>query len=213
MIDVQIGDAKVIAKQIPDESVDIILTDPVYMNLQDYEWLSETAARVLKPDRACLAWYGGSEIEKVKKVMSQYLTYTWQLYYTVPAKSHRLIGYNIFTWTTQCLWFRKGKGFPVNRIPDTFISHKRPDGNFKWNKNKAVLAYWLRAFLPDGGTVFDPFAGEGVMAVVCKELGVYDYFGCEIDRDTALKAWERIRLAQPALRLKLPEQQPLTMGT
>ena len=49
------GDARELARAIPDESVDLIFTDPVYQNIDDYRWLAETAARVLKPDSACLA--------------------------------------------------------------------------------------------------------------------------------------------------------------
>lgn len=48
------GDARELAKQIPDESVDMVFTDPVYENIDDYRWLAETAARVLKPGGACL---------------------------------------------------------------------------------------------------------------------------------------------------------------
>jgi len=48
------GDARVLAERIPDESIDLIFTDPVYQNIDDYRWLAETAARVLKLDRACL---------------------------------------------------------------------------------------------------------------------------------------------------------------
>jgi predicted methyltransferase len=52
------GDARELARAIPDESVDLIFTDPVYQNLDDYRWLAETAARVLKPDSACLVFCG-----------------------------------------------------------------------------------------------------------------------------------------------------------
>lgn len=38
------GDARELAKAIPDESVDLIFTDPVYDRIEDYRWLAETGA-------------------------------------------------------------------------------------------------------------------------------------------------------------------------
>ena len=34
------GDARELAKAIPDESVDLIFTDPVYDRIDDYRWLA-----------------------------------------------------------------------------------------------------------------------------------------------------------------------------
>ena len=44
------GDARQLAEAVPDESVDLIFTDPVYDRIDDYRWLAETAARVLRAD-------------------------------------------------------------------------------------------------------------------------------------------------------------------
>ena len=48
------GDAKELTKDIPNESIDLIFTDPVYQNLDDYEWLAQEAARLLKPNSTLL---------------------------------------------------------------------------------------------------------------------------------------------------------------
>lgn len=52
------GDARELAREIPDESVDLIFTDPVYDRIDDYKWLAETAARVLNATGHLLAWQG-----------------------------------------------------------------------------------------------------------------------------------------------------------
>jgi len=49
------GDARELAKAIPDESIDLVFTDPVYDRIDDYRWLAETAARVLEPEQMELA--------------------------------------------------------------------------------------------------------------------------------------------------------------
>ncbi len=74
------GDARELAKAIPDESVDLVFTDPVYDRIDDYRWLAETAARVLKPDRACLVFAGiGYLPETHDAVRAGGLSYRWQL--------------------------------------------------------------------------------------------------------------------------------------
>lgn len=204
------GNARELAEAIPDESVDLIFTDPVYQNIDDYKWLAETAARVLKPDRACLAWYGGPKLHEVGRMMSEIMVYTWTLNYVVIAKPNKLIGYNIFTWTTQCLWFRKGKGFPKDRIPDTYVSTASPSGSFKWNKNVGVITKWVGAFTKPGNIVFDPFTGGGTVPAVCKILG-RKWLAFEIEPDTATRARERVCLTQPPLPLVIPCQDAMSL--
>src|SRR5205814_2191015 len=45
------GDAQLLSTHIPDNSIDLIFTDPPYDrdSLSLYEWLAEFAARALKP--------------------------------------------------------------------------------------------------------------------------------------------------------------------
>ena len=57
---IHLGDAKELGKEIQDQSVDLIFTDPPYSKeyLYLYEWLAEFAARVLKPDGFLLTYSG-----------------------------------------------------------------------------------------------------------------------------------------------------------
>jgi DNA modification methylase len=199
------GDARELIGLIPDESIDLIFTDPVYSHIDDYEWIAKEAVRVLCPDSACLAWYGGPNLDTVISTMRQYLTWTWQLKYVVIAKGRKLIGYNLFVWTTPCLWFRKGKGFPHRRIPDTFVSTAAPTGSHKWNKNEGVIRKWMDAFTVEGDVVLDPFLGSGTTAVVAKQLN-RRYIGFEIDERLAEVARDRVALAQPSL-FTIPSEQ------
>ena len=74
------GDARELARAIPDESVDLIFTDPVYDRIEDYRWLAETAVRVLKPNSACLAFCGIGYLPATHQAMLKGgLTYRWRL--------------------------------------------------------------------------------------------------------------------------------------
>jgi len=193
------GDARELAQAIPDESVDLVFTDPVYQNIDDYRWLAETAARILKPDQACLVWCGKPLAAQCQVVMEQAgLDYVYTLDYVVTAKQYRLNYYHLFLWTTPCLWMQKGRSVPRVWLPDTFISSSSPSGNHKWNKNLGVIIKWLDAFCEPGAIVADFFTGGGTVPAVCKMLS-RRYLAFEIEPDIAELARERVRTTQPPL--------------
>lgn len=199
------GDARELAKTIPDCSVDFIFADPVYANVDDYRWLAETAMRVLKPDSACLAWC--SKPAECQFAMQETgLNYQWTLNYTVQAKPTLLFHYGLFTWTTPCLFFAKGHRKAYPPIPDTFISQSPPDNGFKWNKNISVINRWLASFSKPGDIVYDPFAGSGTVPAVCKMTG-RNYLASEIDPQRAEEARKRVEQTPIPLFHYEPEQQ------
>src|SRR5437868_6367545 len=78
------GDARELAQYIPDESVDLIFTDPVYQDIGDYVWLVQTAKRILKPNSACLMWQGQQWLAETICALDNErhtggLTYRWLL--------------------------------------------------------------------------------------------------------------------------------------
>ena len=204
------GDARLLSEAIPDESVDLIFTDPVYQNIDDYRWLAETAARVLRTNGVCLAWYGGKRLAAAIVAMTEGLEFAWILNYVVPAKT-RFLHCGVFPWTTQCLYLRKNHGRPQRAIPDTFISHSRPSGQHKWNKNIGVIQYWLQAFMTADEIAFDPFTGGGTVPAACKMLG-RRYLAFEILPDEAETARERVRMTQMPLFVLEHEQAEMTLG-
>ena len=108
------GDARALAGQIPDESVDLIFTDPVYDQMDDYRWLAETAARVLKPDRACLTFSSIGMLPETLRAMSDAgLAFRWQFieYRTNEVKHRHAPGGKCVY--VPLLWFDKGKKRPA----------------------------------------------------------------------------------------------------
>lgn len=197
------GDARELAKQIPDESVDMVFTDPVYENLDDYRWLAETAVRVLRPGGACLAWCGNVGQYEVVPVMREYMTFVLPLTYTKIAKAHRAIYYKTFLWSTHCLWFQKGNHKSHEWLIDTVIDHCNaivstdtpPTNTYKWHKNPEAYIRWLLAFTKPGDVVYDPFTGSGSCPVECKRLG-RNFIASELKPDVAAMAQQRIDQVQ-----------------
>lgn len=192
------GDARELAKRIPNESVDLIFTDPVYDRIEDYEWLAKEALRILKPNKACLAFVDTRHDAYAQIAMEKYLKYQWKLYYTIPGKPGALHLYGVYPCTTICLYFAKGHIKASPYIPDTFVNSDRPDNGFKWQKNEGIIARWLEAFTKPNDFVVDFFTGSGAIPAVCKKLS-RNYWACEIDHERAKQARQRIAMTQPPL--------------
>jgi len=86
------GDARELAQRIPDASVDLIFTDPVYDRIKDYEWLGKTAARVLRPGGSLLAFIGTGYMEAVMMAMAGLLHYRGMLAWNLKGPGNKRYG-------------------------------------------------------------------------------------------------------------------------
>ena len=68
-------------------------------------------------------------------------------------------------------------------------------------KPEKLMAKLILASCPEGGVVFDPFAGSGSACVTAKKLG-RRYVGVEIDRDYCLLAAKRLEMADTDKRIQ-----------
>jgi len=208
------GDARELAKGIPDESVDLIFTDPVYENIEDYRWLAESAARILKPDSACLVF---TSTEPNKEIMAafamrDYLHLRWRFILYTPGSLLRCTS----GWChyTPLYWLEKGKSkrfHPCGDV-DTFPVYRFVKNNHRWNKPPAYIMKKLQEFIKSSGIVIDPFCGGGTIPSICKELNI-SYLAFEINSETAEKARQRVAETQNPLPLEYqPMQEQLFMA-
>lgn len=215
------GDARALAPSIEPGSVDLVFTDPVYQNLDDYAWLAEQSLRALRPRGVCLAWASVPRLGRAQQAMEDAgLEYVYTLFYTVVAKTYRMRWYNLFCWTTPCLWFqRPGEATRPNRwMPDTFqetvilppecldntaISSAGADSPFEWIKNSGVLMKWLARFSKLGELVYDPFAGTGSVPLACKRTG-RRFYASELLPERAEEARARLAVTPEPLDITPP---------
>jgi hypothetical protein len=192
------ADCRDFGKTIAPKSVKLVMADPVYQEEWQYVYSIMTAQDILTDDGSLLLFYGGNKEHTYVTAMlaaADKMKWCWPLQYTVVAKKNMVHAYRTFTWTTRLWWFaRKGsKSKPNRAIVDTYISHTAPTGKYKWNKNLAVIEYYLSAFTVEGDLVVDFFAGGGSVARACKRLN-RSYYGCEIDPKVAEQSRKLIEL-------------------
>lgn len=202
------GDARVLAESIPDSSVDLIITDPIYWQIEDYGWLAETAARVLKPRKSVLAFCGHSYEIPAGAMMLPHLTPGPVLEHYIAGAIGRLFSHSLQCNLIPCLWFSKG-------LPDNDwmfvqqLSIPKGDRGHRWGKAELMIANRMMSFTQSNDLIVDFFCGGGTVPSVAKMLG-RNYWACEIDSETAEKARQRVELTQmPLFIMPQPEQVPL----
>ncbi len=209
------GDARILAEVISDNSVDLIFTDPVYQNIEDYGWLARMAARVLKPEKSVLAQCGNIYRFDCELAMSKFgLVHNPLILDYYEFSQHSIYKLKLVANVSPWVWYSKGSA-DNPFIPIAQSSYKamgrqnngRPISKifFKWGDEETYYLKRIKAFTQPGAIVFDPFTGGGTVPAVCKMLG-RNYLAFEIDPETANKARQRVEMTQPPLFVLQPEQ-------
>lgn len=206
------GDAKVLACDIPDNSIDLIFTDPVYESLENYCWLSQIANRVLRNNRACVAWSGVELLPYVHQAMSLHLRYKWMvIWFKSNEVKYRYspVGKSVYV---PAVVYGKDKiqrpGFAMD-LRSLPVFHNA-GSNHKWSKPIELFTHYIEALSSASQVVLDPFCGGGTVPAVCKMLSRH-YIAFEIDPITATTAHTRVANTQPPLPLVYPEQIALNL--
>lgn len=190
------GDAKELAKLIPDESVDLIFTDPAYQNIEDYEWLAQAARRILKPTGQALIYQAHKWLPETMQALSP-LNYAWALGERM-TKQARYWPLKMFIAWRPLLWYAK-EAIPFNKMgPDFSTTSDTIGSNFRWHKRTGHILRWLSQLSRENDIVIDFFCGGGAIPASCYIRNRY-WLGFEIDPDTAHSA--RASIAETKLPL------------
>ena len=201
------GDARELAKAIPDESVDLIFTDPVYWQIEDYAWLAETAARVLKADGHVLAYCGNvQQVTAGSAMLREGLQARPVLGHFLMPPYARLFDAMCHVNYMPLLWFSKPGAQPLRwLVTSPTSSYHGKSWAHDWGKNASATAHFMARFTDPAAIVWDPFTGGGTVPAVCKMLRRH-YLAFEIDPDTAERARQRVLTTQAPLVFPEPEQ-------
>jgi len=198
------GDAWELAKRIPDESIDLIFTDPVYDRIEDYEWLAETTAKILRMGGNLLVQSDKSTIlEKFLAMDGRGLIWQTILAEVFPISCGTIAPSKTMKGWQPYLWYSLGKRMGKWCF-DRHYS-KRDRRLHKWGDSVSLPLVYIELLTMGGNVVFDPFTGSGTVPAVCKILG-RNYIAFEIDPATAELARERVLNTQPPLFVMEPEQ-------
>ncbi len=188
------GDCIQVMRQLPANSVDLILTDPPYLvnyrdrdgrrvrNDDDASWLRPAFAeayRVLGKDRFMISFYGWTKADKFLQA--------WR------SAGFRVVGHLVFrkTYSSQSrfLSYRHEQAYLLTKGSPKLPSHPIPDVlDMRYSGNKmhptqkpvSALLPLIKAFTREGDLVLDPFCGSGSTGVAALLAG-RRFCGIELD--------------------------------
>lgn len=212
------GDARQLSKLIPDESVDMIFTDPPYSKefIPLYGWVANEAMRVLKPGGFCCFIAASMYLDEIF-LMSRAagLKYYFKVE-TINGKEKPLI------WPRKVLnaskpvlmWTKGDAAIRVHGMVSVYNCDQADKRFHTWGQDvgsaKFVISYclgdkeksWLRP-----AVLLEPFAGGGATLEACKALGV-DYVAFELDANMAATARARMKGYVPPVENGMPDLFP-----
>ena len=108
---VRAGDFRSVLSDLPDNSVDLIFTDPPYdtESVPLYGDLARFAARVLVPGGSLICYAGIHALPALFPLMTPHLTFWWQLCLRLQGSFPRLHGWRVHVHYKPLLWFVKVK--------------------------------------------------------------------------------------------------------
>jgi hypothetical protein len=180
---------------IPDQSVDLIFTDPEYEDFGSYGWLAQLANRVLKPKGALLTFYGIGFTEDTHRALrlgGRPVRWTFPVYQ--PGQTQR-IHPKVFNHWYGLLWCGGEPRSTLVDVQRSDIAQVRGDRDFRWRKNPKVIAKYLAAFTNAGDVVLDPFCGTGSVLEAAVSSG-RRYIGFEHNPRRAAYARKRCKEAK-----------------
>jgi DNA modification methylase len=201
------GDCISLMRQMPGESVDLIVTDPPYLvnyrdragrtiqNDANSDWLKpamQEACRVLKHDRVAIMFYGWTRVDAFFEAWRNagFQPVGHIVFRKTYSSKSRFLKYQ----HEQAYLLAKGRP-PLPKRPLADVIDMPYSGNklHPTQKPVAALASLIRSFSLPGELVLDPFAGSGSSCAAALLTG-RRFLGMELDE--AYHAHATARLAR-----------------
>jgi adenine-specific DNA-methyltransferase len=199
------GDCVRVMREMPAESVDLVVTDPPYLARYKSrdgrtlagdstdEWLLpsfEQLYRVLKPDRFCVSFYGWPKADRFLRAWRRagfrpVGHFVWVKDYH---SNERFVRY---AHESAYLLAKGEPSKPAVALRDVLEWQYTGDELHPTQKPVMAILPLIMAYSAVGDIVLDPFAGSGTTAVAAQALG-RRFIGIELEPMYAQVATERV---------------------
>jgi len=179
---VLLGDCLKVLRQLPDESVDFILTDPPYLvryqdrhgrgiiNDDNSRWLFPAFAelyRVLKPNRFCVSFYGWNQAQRFLHAWRECGFWISGHFAFIKFYASN-VGYVQMKHENAYLLAKGQPEKPTTPPPDVLRFEYSGNKLHPTQKPVSALTPLIEAFSRPGDLVLDPFAGSGTTGIAAR---------------------------------------------
>jgi 16S rRNA G966 N2-methylase RsmD len=183
-LDIRRGDFREVLADLPDRSVDIILTDPPYTQeyLPLWDDLGAFAARVLKPTGVLLAYSGQLHLPQVIAMLTKHLRWWWMCAIQHTGASGYIVagGRRIINNWKPLLILTPPDAPPLHaQFSDLIEGGGRQKELHNWEQSTDEAVRILQTFGNPDALVVDPFAGSGSFGRAALQAGMR-FVGAEI---------------------------------
>jgi ParB-like chromosome segregation protein Spo0J len=186
------GDFVEKSKEIADNSIDLIFTDPPYglETIPLYKDLAKVAYRVLKPGGSLITYIGQYTLPEIlQNILESGLKYWWIIAVKHTGGHQMMYQKGVFVEWKPLLWFVKGDKVRegLDKVAD-YIESKPPDKSLHdWAQSTIEAEYMIKNLTVENQIVLDPFMGSGTTGIAALKLD-RQFIGIEIDAQQVERA-------------------------
>lgn len=139
------GDCLEVMKEIHDNSIDLILTDPPYgINYANWDKnlvnISQECNRIIKPNGSIIVFAGWSNVLKVIDQFEEFFTVrNWIIYDRIKGRGAK---YNFVSTREDILWFTKSETWTFNKMESNTPKKTKGMGNKNGLRNRVLSNVW-----------------------------------------------------------------------
>jgi DNA modification methylase len=185
---------KGIAKEIADNSIDLIFTDPPYSeeSVPLYGDLAKLAQRVLKPGGSLVTFIGQYALFEINDIIKNNsdLRYHWLLAVKHNGNTSKMWIQRVWPKWKPLLWYFKPKENQNEKGPTMYsdigdyIESEPPKKELhEWEQSAVEVEHFVKVLTVENQIVLDPLMGSGTTGLAALNLN-RKFIGIEIDKDS-----------------------------
>lgn len=169
-VKILLGDCRELIDTIPSDSIDMIMTDPPYVekDIHLLWWMNRDLPRVLKPGGFLMFYIGNYFLQRAMEAITN-LNYYWMCASMTPDARPMHFSRRVFNGFKPVLIYSKGPARPRQPFNDVFTGVRNKRWHI-WGQSEELTRYYLELLTFPGAHILDPFSGGGTTAYVCSQI-------------------------------------------